>query len=37
AEDYPVALVYMHHGHSLLLYIDADFKVRGAEIVSITG
>ena len=37
AQDYPVALVYMHHGHSLLLYIDADFKVRGAEIVSITG
>ncbi len=37
AEDYPVTLVYNHGGHSLLLYIDADFKVRGAEIVAITG
>jgi len=37
AEDYPVALVYNHGGHSLLIYIDADFKVRGAEIVAITG
>ncbi len=37
SEDFPVPIVYMHEGHALLLYIDRDFKVRGAEIVSITG
>jgi hypothetical protein len=34
---YPVSLVYIHKGHGLLVYIDKDFKVRGAEIVNISG
>lgn len=37
AKDYPVSIVYMHLGHGLLLYIDANFRVRGAELVDITG
>ncbi len=31
-----VNLVYYHEGHGLLLYIDPNFKVRGAEIVKIS-
>jgi hypothetical protein len=37
AKDYPVSIVFMHLGHGLLLYIDANFRVRGAELVDITG
>lgn len=37
SEDFPVPIVYVHEGHALLLYIDRDFKVRGAEFVSMTG
>lgn len=37
AQNFPVALVFFHHNHGMLLYIDANFKVRGAEIVGITG
>jgi len=34
---YPVSMVYIHKGHGLLVYIDKDFKVRGSEIVDISG
>jgi hypothetical protein len=37
APQYPVSIVYKHEGLGLLIYIDGDFKVRGQEIVSITG
>ena len=37
ATHFPVAIVYFHRGSGILIYIDAKFKVRGAEIVSITG
>jgi hypothetical protein len=37
ATSYPVSLVFFHHGHGLLIYIDKDFQVRGAEIVELTG
>lgn len=37
AASYPVALVYQHGTHALLIYIDANYDVRGAEIVNITG
>lgn len=33
AEDYPVSLVYIHEGHGLLIYVDAGYRVRAAEIV----
>ena len=33
---YPVSLVYLHHGHGLLIYIDRDFAVRGTELVDLT-
>jgi hypothetical protein len=36
-KNFPVSIVYIHHGHGLVLYIDANFKVRGAELVDITG
>ncbi len=29
-------LVYVHSGHALLIYLDKQFKVRGAELVSIS-
>lgn len=32
----PVPLVYTHQGHSLLIYIDKQFNVRGSEIVDIS-
>jgi hypothetical protein len=32
----PVPLVYTHKGHSLLIYLDKQFNVRGAEIVDIS-
>lgn len=34
ATDYPVSLVYIHEGHGLLIYIDAGYRVRAAEIVN---
>ncbi|MCP4763424.1 MAG: hypothetical protein GY870_16750 [archaeon] len=37
SENFPVSLVYIHNGHAILVYIDAKFKVRGAEIVLISG
>ncbi|MBD3350861.1 MAG: hypothetical protein GF364_05180 [Candidatus Lokiarchaeota archaeon] len=37
ASDYPVSMVYIHEGHGLLIYIDASYRVRGAEIVKTTG
>ena len=36
-KGYPVSVVYINKGHGLLLYIDANFKVRGSEIVDVTG
>jgi len=32
----PLPLVYTHKGHSLLIYIDSHFQVRGSEIVDIS-
>ena len=32
----PVPLVYTHQGHSLLIYLDRQFNVRGSEIVDIS-
>lgn len=37
AEKKLVPLVFNHQDHALLLYIDTNFKVRGTEIVSISG
>jgi hypothetical protein len=37
ASNYPVSLVYIHNGHGLLIYIDKNFKVRGAEILICSG
>lgn len=37
AEDYPVPLVYSHEGHAILIFIDKDFKIRGTELVNLTG
>ncbi|TFG17044.1 MAG: hypothetical protein EU530_11165 [Promethearchaeota archaeon] len=37
ADSNLVNLAYYHDGHALLLYIDPTFKVRGAEIVKISG
>lgn len=37
AKNYPVALVYYHQGHGILLYLDANLKVRGVEQVDISG
>ncbi|MBN2156982.1 MAG: hypothetical protein JW776_13140 [Candidatus Lokiarchaeota archaeon] len=32
----PVPLVFTHQGHSLLIYLDKQFNVRGSEIVDIS-
>jgi hypothetical protein len=37
APSYPVAVVFFHQGHGLLLYLDKSYQIRGAEIVDITG
>jgi hypothetical protein len=37
SESYPVSLVYMHDGHSILCFIDKNYDVRGVELVNITG
>jgi hypothetical protein len=37
AENFPVSLVFFHHGHGLLMYFDANFKVRASENVAISG
>lgn len=37
AESFPVALVFYHKGHGILVYLDRDFKVRGVEQVDISG
>jgi len=37
AEDFPVPLVYSHAGHAVLIFIDKNFDVRGAELVQLTG
>ena len=37
APRYPASIVYEHEGHGLLIYIDGDFKIRGQEVVEITG
>ena len=29
-------IVYVHSGHSVLIYVDKNYKVRGAELVSIS-
>lgn len=36
AENYPVAFVYFHQGHGLLLYLDAQFKIRSYSTVEIS-
>jgi len=37
ADHHPVSLVFEHQGHGLLIYIDSHFRVRGQEVVQITG
>lgn len=37
AKSFPVSLVFEHEGHGLLLYIDRHFRLRGHEIVEISG
>lgn len=37
SEDFPVPIVYSHRGHAIVCYIDQQFKVRGVELVNITG
>ncbi len=37
APFFPTSLVHLHEGHGLLIHIDRDFNVRGAEIVDING
>jgi hypothetical protein len=37
AKRLPLPLVYIHEGHGLLVYLDADFQVRGHEIVDMSG
>lgn len=37
ASNFPVSIVFYHRGHGTVIYLDANFKVRGVEIVEITG
>ncbi|MFX0164981.1 MAG: hypothetical protein ACFFAG_04220 [Promethearchaeota archaeon] len=37
ADSYPVPIVYVHEGHSILCFIDQNFHHRGVELVNITG
>lgn len=37
ADSFPVPVVYIHEGHSIVCYIDAKFSVRGVELVNVTG
>lgn len=37
AKNFPVSIVFFHRGHGILIYLDANTKVRGAELVDITG
>ncbi|MFW9881736.1 MAG: hypothetical protein ACFFG0_52395 [Candidatus Thorarchaeota archaeon] len=37
AESYPVPIVYNHHGHAVLCFIDKNYHHRGTELVNITG
>jgi len=37
AKNFPVSIVFFHRGHGIVLYLDANTKVRGAELVDITG
>lgn len=37
AKSLPVACVFIHEGHGLVVYIDKDYQVRGAENVDLTG
>ena len=37
ATSFPVPIVYNHKGHAIVCYIDQNFKVRGVELVNITG
>ena len=37
ATSYPVPVVYVHAGHAVVVYVDQNFVVRGAELVTITG
>lgn len=37
AKRLPIAVVFFHMGHGLLVYIDANYDVRGEEIVDISG
>jgi hypothetical protein len=34
--NFPVSIVFLHKNHGMIIYIDANFKVRGAEITEIT-
>lgn len=36
AKHFPTSLVFYHQGHGLLVYLDKDIAVRGAEIVDIS-
>jgi hypothetical protein len=36
AKDFPVSLVFMHNGHGILLYLDANTKIRSSEYVDLT-
>ncbi|MHA1733277.1 MAG: hypothetical protein ACTSU5_15120 [Promethearchaeota archaeon] len=37
APSHPVALVFEHASHALLIYIDKEFKVRSTTVVDISG
>ncbi len=37
APSYPVALVFQHANHALLIYIDDKYQSRGEAVVNITG
>ena len=37
SKSFPVSLVFEHEGHGLLIYIDRHFRLRGQEIVQISG
>jgi hypothetical protein len=33
--DFPISVFYMHRGHGLILYVDANQKVRGIEKINV--
>ncbi|MFX1376980.1 MAG: hypothetical protein ACFFA0_14335 [Promethearchaeota archaeon] len=37
ADSFPVPIVFIHEGHSILCFIDRNFQHRGVELVNVTG